>query len=316
MTTLRAAYECDMHCHTNRSDGSSTPKELFDEAAEAGLKVFAITDHDISPPETVSMDDGSEMPCAEYAEKLGLKYIPGYEFSCDTYVDDVHICGYQMDWNHPDIIQEMQLCVDSKSDGYRKLCEVLTEKGMPIDWEDDILNYTALDGTKQHRSKDEVQRKHIFETMEKKGYCSNWSDAKIMVRDNPELNVMRRKIDPTEAIKLIHRSGGVAILAHPYLIDEKVKVAGIEELTREEYIERLIEAGLDGIEASYPYNKTSYKGIMSVEEIEGEVRRKYASRLLISGGSDYHADHKKKSKKCRYLGERGVSMVEFIKLNI
>ena len=43
----------------------------------------------------------------------------------------------------------------------------------------------------------------------------------MLVRDNPELNVPRRKIDPCEAIALIHRCGGIAILAHPYLIDER-----------------------------------------------------------------------------------------------
>ena len=42
-------YTIDLHCHTNRSDGADTPKELVDQAAEAGMKVIAITDHDVRP---------------------------------------------------------------------------------------------------------------------------------------------------------------------------------------------------------------------------------------------------------------------------
>ncbi len=78
------------------------------------------------------------------------------------------------------------------------------------------------------------------------------------------------------------------------------------------YIERLVKAGLDGIEASYSYDKTSYKGSMTPERIEDEIRELYGKRLrFISGGSDYHADHKKGAKNARRLGERGVSIEDF-----
>ena len=40
-------YECDLHCHTTRSDGSDTPQELILNAEKAGVKVLAVTDHDV-----------------------------------------------------------------------------------------------------------------------------------------------------------------------------------------------------------------------------------------------------------------------------
>lgn len=290
----KANYPCDMHTHTLRSDGNDTPLELLRSAVKAGLDAVAITDHDTPPP--------LESELWEYAEKSGITYIPGYEFSCDTWVDDVHICGYAMDWEHPDLKEEISRARNSKSEAYKKLCEILTEKGMEINWERDILN---------GRTAEEVERKHIFETIADKGYCPTWSDAKIMVRDDPELNVKRRKIDSTATIRLIHTCKGIAILSHPYLIDETVYINGTEKLNRAEYIERLIDAGLDGIEASYTYDKTSYKGSMTPEEIEEEIRETYAGRLLFSGGSDYHAGHKKGNTKVRSLGERGISQQEF-----
>jgi 3',5'-nucleoside bisphosphate phosphatase len=287
-----AKYPCDLHTHTLRSDGNDTPRELLKNAAKAGLKVVAITDHDTPPPSGLD----------EYADKLDITYLPGYEFSCDTNVDDVHICGYAMDWHHPALAEEVAMARNSKNNAYKQLCEILTAKGIVINWEQDILN---------GRTADEVERKHIFEAIAAKGYCPTWSEAKIMVRDDADLNVKRRKIDAVAAIDLIHKCGGVAVLAHPYLIDEVIDGG----LSRTEYIERLINAGLDGIEASYTYDKTSYKGDLAPEQVEAEIRETYAGRLLISGGSDYHAGHKKGNAKVRGLGERGISMEEFSLIN-
>jgi hypothetical protein len=105
--------------------------------------------------------------------------------------------------------------------------------------------------------------------------------------------------------------GGVAILAHPHLIDERVPWKS-KPVTRYEYIEKLIAAGLDGIEACYPYEKTSYKGSASRFEVEREIKNRYSGRLaVISGGSDYHDDGKKGVRDPRFIGECGVSWEYF-----
>lgn len=289
-----SVYECDLHCHTTNSDGNDTPFELVDNAVAAGLKVLGLVDHDVLPP-------GPEIE--EYAEKKGLKLVRGYEFSCDTRVDDVHICGYKLDWGSPQLLAEVEAAAGSKSDAYYQLTVLLTENGMPVDWERDILAGI--------RTPDEVQRKHIFEAMAARGYAASWSDAKVLVRDNPLFNVRRRKIDPLDAIGLIHDCGGIAILAHPYLIDEQPG----DGRSRSEYIDCLIANGLDGIEASYTYDKTSYTGKLTPEEIECAVRRNYHGRIrYFSGGSDYHADHKKGTVNARRIGERGITMEEFKKI--
>jgi hypothetical protein len=165
------------------------------------------------------------------------------------------------------------------------------------------------------RSEDEVQRKHIFEAIAEKGYTPDWKAAKLMVRDDPDLNVKREKPEAVDAIKLIHDAGGVAILAHPYLIDEEPVRADGTTTTREAYIETLLAAGLDGIEVDYPYPKTSYKGTLSVDEIAGRVYRTYGCRVkFISGGSDYHAEQKKGTKNARYIGEGRVAYEYFKKM--
>lgn len=301
-----------MHCHTQRSDGNDTPQELIDNAARLALHAVAITDHDIGPPLRMALAEGGEADTVEYAARRGVRLILGYEFSCDTHVDDVHICGYGLDWSDADLLAEVEAARRSKTEAYEELCCRLTERGMALDWQADVLHYTRPDGTPAARDPEEVQRKHIFEAMAARGHAATWSNAKILVRDDPDLNVPRRKIDTRQAIALIHRCGGIAILAHPYLIDETIEIRGEPLRSRQEYIDGLIDAGLDGIEASYTYDKTTYKGTLTPEQIEGQVRDRYARRVrLLSGGSDYHADHKKGSKQVRQLGERGLSVAEF-----
>lgn len=308
----KAIYECDMHCHTLRSDGNDTPEQLVDSAAEAGLKVLGITDHDVPPPLKI-FKGGAEFDIIEYGRSKGIIVIPGYEFSCDKWVEDVHICGYGLRWSNPGLLAEVDAAAKSKSNAYKELCECLTQNGMPLDWDADVLRWVDQYGAVQKRDPGEVQRKHVFEAMAARGHVKSWSDGKILVQSNPHLNVQRRKIEPVAAINLIHDCGGIAILAHPYLIDEKIQRQNEKPCLRSEYIMKLFYAGLDGIEIRYPYDKTSYKGSMTPEQIEAEVRGEYLpSAQVISGGSDYHADHRKKdAKKIRQLGEKGISLEEF-----
>lgn len=308
----KANYECDMHCHTLRSDGNDTPEQLINSATEAGLKVIGITDHDIPPPLKVS-DGGSELDICEYGRSKGILIIPGHEFSCDKWVEDVHVCGYGLRWSEPDLLAEVDAAAKSKSNAYRELCECLTQNGMPLDWEADVLRWVDQDGAVRKRDPEEVQRKHVFEAMAARGHVKSWSDGKILVQGSPALNVQRRKIEPVAAINLIHKCGGIAVLAHPYLIGEYIERPGEKKCSRYEYVMKLFDAGLDGIEIRYPYDKTSYKGGMTSEQIEVEVRNKFLPKAqVVSGGSDYHADHRKKdAKKIRQLGEKGISMEEF-----
>ena len=132
------------------------------------------------------------------------------------------------------------------------------------------------------------------------------------VKNTPRYNIEREKPDPLEVIRQAHRTGGIAIMAHPYLVNEPVHLPS-GTMSRAQYINRLIDGGLDGIEASYTYAKTSYGGTLSRAEIEAQVRERYAGRVrIISGGSDYHADEKKGAKRIRETGECGLTMEEFM----
>jgi len=273
-----------------------------------------MVDHDIGPALYVYLE-GRKVGIKEFASSLGVELVLGDEFSCDSYVDDVHIIGYELDWDCSLVKQEIERAKQSKINAYRDLCRVLTQEGMPLDYQKDILKYTDENGNRAVRTPEEVQRKHIFEAMAKKGYAKSWDQAKLMVRDNPRLNIKREKVSPLDALDIIKSCGGISVLAHPHLIDENVESRVMGKVTRDQYIGKLIDAGLDGIESCYTYDKTSYKGSMKRAQIQKEVEEKYKGRVkFFTGGSDYHNDGKKGAANPRQIGEAGISYEQFKKI--
>ena len=306
MNTCISRYPVDLHSHSTRSDGADTPQELIDHAAAAGVKILAITDHDVRPPKDISLSDGSTVDAVEYAKSKGLILLRGIEVSCETTVDDCHLVCLGCNWEDPWFDRLEQSVTDSKLDSYKELVRRLAEDGRSISWEE------VLDNQGHPITEDRVQKKMIFELMGRKGFTKDWSEAKLLVKNTPRYHIEREKPDPLEVISAAHQTGGIAIMAHPYLVNEPVRLPGAV-MTRVEYIDRLIAGGLDGIEACYTYDKTSYGGTLSPEEIEGQVREQYTDRVrIISGGSDYHADAKKNASKVRDTGERGITLEYFM----
>ncbi|XCP85732.1 PHP domain-containing protein [Roseburia hominis] len=299
-------YPVDLHCHTTRSDGADTPLMLIDHAAELGMKVIAITDHDVRPPETIMIDDTLEIiPVEQYARNKGVTVLRGIEISCETTAEDCHLVCFGCDWSDPFFTKLEQDVIRAKVESYHRLTAALTSAGMPLSWKE------VLDNNGHPIDENQIQKKMIFELMARKGYAEDWSKAKLMVKNNPAFQSLRRKPDPLFVISEVHRCGGIAIMAHPYLVNDPIFLPE-GRISRHDYIDRLIHWGLDGIEACYTYEKTSYDGTQSAKEIEREIKLQYADRLsIISGGSDYHADEKKGVQNPRRLGECGLTWDEF-----
>lgn len=301
---MKANFQVDLHSHTTRSDGSDTPKEFIANAAECGMKVIVITDHDVLPPTTIEVN-GVMVDPMSYAAKKGMKLLPGIEFSCETQVEDVHIVVLGCDYTNAKLLQMNKKIIQSKVSAYQKLVEVLNVHGYTMTWEE-VLNYDDIP-----RKSEDVQKKIIFNLMTEKGYTETWKDAKLLVRNTEKFAIKREKPDPIEIINLAHETRGIAILAHPYLIDAEVETPK-GKISREAYIDYLIDGGLDGIEASYTYDKTTYNGDLTKEEIIEKVKKDYEGRVkIISGGSDYHADYKKTDKNIREIGECGITLEYF-----
>lgn len=255
----------DLHVHSTRSDGTYSPTELVDYAAEKKLAAFALTDHD-----TV---DGLE-EAINYAAKLrrtgvaAPEVIPGIEFSTEYQGSDIHIVGLFIDYHRQSFLKSLEEFVNSRDRRNHKMCRLLQEQGIDITYE--ALLDTFPDSV--------ITRAHYARYLLDHGYIRSMKEAfDRYIGEHGSCYVPREKITPSQAIRITLEAGGVPILAHP--LQYHMSKKELETLVAE-----LKGAGLIGIEALYPtHTPADERHIRS-------LARKYG--LLISGGSDFHGTNK------------------------
>lgn len=82
---------------------------------------------------------------------------------------------------------------------------------------------------------------------------------------------------PKKVIDLIHKSGGIAVLAHPCCINT---------ISLYYYVKKLKSWGLDGIETNYPYDR--FRGILKFHSSKKPFKIAKKLNLIETGGSDEH----------------------------
>ena len=240
----------DLHIHTNHSDGRHTPREVVDCACAVGLKAIAVTDHD-----TVS----GYLEAAAYGLQKGLEVIAGIELSAAKTDDDTHILGYLFRPDHPRLLTMLEQFKRIRAERGKKMVRRLAKLGLTIDYAEVVA---AADGAP-------VGRPHLAQVMIAHNYVGSYDEAfdKYLGLNGP-VYVPKAKLTPADAIDLIHDAGGVAVMAHPFLTD------------RDEMIEELVAAGLDGLEIYHPTQQRAAR----------KRYRRLAGRygLVCTGGSDSH----------------------------
>ncbi|MDE2816114.1 MAG: PHP domain-containing protein [Chloroflexota bacterium] len=246
----------DLHLHTTASDGAFAPADLVRMAYEAGLDCIAITDHDSTDGVAIAQEAG---------QGLGVRVIAGIEFNTMWHGQSVHILGYFVDTEHP----ELQAVIARQRDGrlYRaqKIIEKLATLDMPLVWEEILA---GADGGA-------VGRPHIAKAMLAQGYVSEANEAfdRYLGHGMPAY-VEQPKLTPSDAVMLLHRAGAAAGLAHPY------NVEGADQVDLGILVPELADAGLDAIETYY----TGY----STEQRSAILQMAQQFSLIPTGGSDFH----------------------------
>jgi len=244
--------QADLHIHSTASDGRLTPAEVVQEAARRGLKFMSLTDHD-----TI---DGIAPAKAAAKGFPGLKLIPGVEISTDIAAGEVHVLGYFIDYTDRELLETLERFRNSRLGRARGMVAKLDKLGVHLDWQ----------RIEQIAGSSVMGRPHIARAMLEKGYIGSFKQAfsDYIGRDGPAY-VEREKITPAEAVALIIKARGLAVLAHPF-------TAGDPEVLTEE----LKAAGLAGIETYYD-NYTA-------GEIDQLVKLAQKHNLIATGGSDFH----------------------------
>lgn len=248
----------DFHIHTTASDGQYSPSQLVNRAYSQGIMAMSFTDHD-----TINgITEGRTQ-----AEKRGIQFIPGIEISCQD-LEEIHILGYKIDISNTDLIDSCREYFSERKKRGERIKEYLSSLGLEVDL--DIVYSYAGNGN--------LGRPHFAKYLVDMGIVKSTKEAfiKYLGTDEFMMATDRKKPSPEQAIELIHKAKGVAVLAHPGNYN-KIGGDGIESL-----INRLAINGIDGIECFYS-GHTEHQTRKYLE-----LMRRFG--LKTGCGSDFHGE--------------------------
>ncbi|PPK98773.1 hypothetical protein CLV92_101474 [Kineococcus xinjiangensis] len=245
----------DLHTHSSASDGTQPPAEVVASAAQAGLDVIALTDHDTTAGWTEAMAAG---------ERLGVRVLPGTEISCRIEGRSVHLLSYLHDPAEPVLAETM---LDGRSSRVQR-ARLMTERlgsEVGITW-DDVLAQVSDGAT--------IGRPHIADALVAAGVVPDRQTAfETWLHAGSRFFVPHPAPDPIEAVRMVRAAGGVPVFAHP-LATARGCVVSIP------VIEAMAEAGLAGLEVEHRDHADSERRTLH------DLARQLG--LFTTGASDYH----------------------------
>lgn len=226
------------------------------------MAAIALTDHDTT---------AGLAACAAGCERAGVRFVPGIELSADPGRPrgTMHILGYFVRHDEPSLLEVTAELHEVRASRNPRIIAALNGLGVDITQEE--VEAVANGGV--------VGRPHIASVLLEKGYVKSIQDAFVKYLGQGGAGYVRKdRLAAERAIDVIHAAGGLAVLAHP------VQLRCEEEGELERTVGRLVELGLDGLEA---WHSDHAAGL-------AERYRRLAERfgLIATGGSDYHGSRK------------------------
>jgi predicted metal-dependent phosphoesterase TrpH len=239
----------DLHAHSTASDGSRTPADVVREAKRIGLAAIALTDHDT----VTGIAEATAM-----AEELGVRVVPGVELSAVEGDVETHILGLHLS-DTRELEAKLIALREMRRTRAERMVQRLNDLGVRIEFA--AVLEQAAGGA--------IGRPHVARAMIAEGWAVDFRDAfdRYLGNGRPAY-VSKERLAVTEATALIHRSGGLAILAHPSHSGTRERIAAF------------VEQGMDGIEVRHPSH--------SAEDTARLAALVEHFSLVPSGGSDWH----------------------------
>lgn len=258
-------FEYDLHVHTTASDGILTPAEVIMLACQCGLRGIAITDHD-------TVNGVIDPNLFKLARKNEIEVIAGIEINTDYEDEEVHILGYFIDVREPQLLKRLEEIKQARVERMVKIVDRLHHMGIDIS----LRSVYKIAGTGA------VGRPHIAMVMIENGYAATIKEVfDKYLRRGGLAYVPRYRLLLDEAMTLIKNAGGVAILAHPGLIKNKM------------VIEKVMNMGVEGMEVFYPEHTNA-----ETSQFLNMARQR---KLLVTGGSDFHGTENRNQLGCTGL---------------
>ncbi|MGN0368380.1 MAG: PHP domain-containing protein [Wujia sp.] len=245
----------DLHVHSNASDGSFTPSEVADLAIAQGLRAIALTDHD-------TVDGIKEI--LDYTKDKPLEVVPGIELSCYYHNREIHILGFYVDYENPDLLKELDYLKEIRENRNIQMIEKMQKDGLPVTMEKLL-----------HGNPDSViTRAHFARVLVEEGVCKDKDTAfRKYIGIGCKYYLPKPQFPCEEAMRILTTYCKAAYLAHPLLYH-----LGYQQI--EDLLVYLKGLGLKGVEAYHSSNN----------RYESDKIRALAMKLglEISGGSDFH----------------------------
>jgi predicted metal-dependent phosphoesterase TrpH len=241
----------DLHTHTHCSDGVLAPDALVRRAAERGVQVLAVTDHDT----TAGLEDAHAA-----ARDHGIHLVNGVELSVEVDGQSVHLLGYGFDPTHEAMADYLGAFSRRRRERLDQMIHRLAETGIQV----------AAERVEHHVGASAAPgRPHLAWALVDGGHVDSYQAAFEQYLGTDQPGYVPAPTQPAaEAIEALHAAAGVAVLAHP------------GQWTSGETLRRLCEWGLDGVECRSPSHP---------EYLVDYYRKTCRSRnLLATGGSDFH----------------------------
>lgn len=247
----------DLHVHSSVSDGTDTPTRLVRKAAEQGVDVIGLTDHD-------TFDGLREARMA--AEQAGVTVVPGIEFSCERDGASVHLLGFGCDPHYEPLLDELARVRVGRTGRLPDMLTKLAALGMEVT-EDDVMHQVGASPS--------IGRPHVADALVAKGYVKDRQVAfDRFLGDGGPAYSHRYSTDVRRAVQLVREAKGVPVIAHPW-------GRGREHVLSPAVLTELaLEYRLEGIEVDHPDH----------DQRKRTELRALASRLglLVTGSSDHH----------------------------
>ncbi len=251
----------DLHCHSNISDGTLTPTQLVERAAERGVKVLALTDHD-------DIDGLGEAQAV--ANRNGMTFINGVEISVSWRTHTLHIVGLGIDPNYLPLQSGLKHVRSGRGARAQKMSDELAKIGIG----------GVLQGAYRFTNNPNmIGRTHFARYLVEAGHCKDMKGVftRYLVKGKPGY-VPHEWATLQDAIAWISGSGGIAVLAHPgrYMVGRH----SMGKKTMHELLTEFVELGGQALEV--------VTGSHTPEQYAEFARYAAEFGLACSCGSDFH----------------------------
>lgn len=247
----------DLHCHSRFSDGTLSPTALAGRAADNGVELWALTDHD---------DTGGLAEAAQAAQALGLGFVTGVEISVTFAKETVHIVGLGFDPADAALQAGLARVRGGRLARAQAMADSLAAVGIR----------GALEGAMRYVGNPAlVSRTHFARWLVEAGVCSDTGAVfrRYLTEGKPG-HVPHQWAGLGEAVRWITQAGGVAVIAHP----GRYKLTVNEEYALFSEFKAHGGRGVEVLTGSHGQSDTLKYAAMAQE-----------FGLLASRGSDFHS---------------------------